>query len=96
MKTGTWYVYGFVVTFIYFYVYAVNYVRGSPIEVVPGAVGYGNGVGNGEARVPLSNENRFFYSMPSASDDGGMLNEDGYANEFVVKPLRRAKRMLED
>ncbi|TRY73740.1 hypothetical protein TCAL_00928 [Tigriopus californicus] len=30
MKTGTWYVCGFVVAFIYFYVYAVNYVRGEP------------------------------------------------------------------
>ena len=28
MKTGTWYVCGFVVAFVYFYVYAVNYVRG--------------------------------------------------------------------
>jgi hypothetical protein len=28
MKTGTWYVAGFVVVFIYFYVYAVNYMRG--------------------------------------------------------------------
>jgi hypothetical protein len=32
MKTGTWYVYGFVVTFVYFYVYAVNYVRGSIVS----------------------------------------------------------------
>jgi hypothetical protein len=35
MKTGTWYVAGFVVVFIYFYVYAVNYmrgVRGDPIR----------------------------------------------------------------
>ncbi|CAB4064502.1 CPM [Lepeophtheirus salmonis] len=28
MKTGTWYVCGFVVAFVYFYVYAVNYIRG--------------------------------------------------------------------
>ena len=28
MKTGTWYVCGFVIAFVYFYVYAVNYVRG--------------------------------------------------------------------
>ena len=28
MKTGTWYVAGFVVVFLYFYVYAVNYMRG--------------------------------------------------------------------
>ena len=28
MKTGTWYVAGFVIAFVYFYVYAVNYVRG--------------------------------------------------------------------
>ena len=35
MKTGTWYVAGFVVAFIYFYVYAVNHLRGvraDPIE----------------------------------------------------------------
>ena len=30
MKTGTWYVAGFVIAFVYFYVYAVNYVRGDP------------------------------------------------------------------
>ena len=28
MKAGAWYVAGFVVAFIYFYVYAVNYIRG--------------------------------------------------------------------
>lgn len=28
MKTGTWYMCGFVIAFVYFYVYAVNYVRG--------------------------------------------------------------------
>ena len=28
MKPGTWYVSGFVIAFIYFYVYAVNYIRG--------------------------------------------------------------------
>ena len=28
MKSGAWIVGGFVVTFIYFYVYAVNYIRG--------------------------------------------------------------------
>ena len=31
MKTGTWYVAGFVIAFVYFYVYAVNYVRGDPL-----------------------------------------------------------------
>ena len=28
MKAGAWYVAGFVVAFIYYYVYAVNYIRG--------------------------------------------------------------------
>ena len=28
MKAGAWYVAGFVVAFVYFYVYAVNYIRG--------------------------------------------------------------------
>ncbi len=28
MKTGAWYVIGFVIMFTYFYVYAVNYIRG--------------------------------------------------------------------
>ena len=28
MKSGVWYVCGFVVAFVYFYVYAVNYMRG--------------------------------------------------------------------
>ena len=28
MKTGAWYVAGFVIAFVYFYVYAVNYIRG--------------------------------------------------------------------
>lgn len=28
MKAGVWYVCGFVVAFVYFYVYAVNYIRG--------------------------------------------------------------------
>ena len=28
MKAGVWYVAGFVVAFVYFYVYAVNYIRG--------------------------------------------------------------------
>ena len=28
MQTGRWYVIGFVVAFVYFYVYAVNYIRG--------------------------------------------------------------------
>jgi len=32
MKTGTWYVAGFVVAFVYFYVYAVNYIRGVRAE----------------------------------------------------------------
>lgn len=31
MKTGTWYMCGFVIAFVYFYVYAVNYVRGAVI-----------------------------------------------------------------
>lgn len=31
MKTGTWYVAAFVVAFVYFYVYAVNYVRGAVV-----------------------------------------------------------------
>ena len=32
MKTGAWYVIGFVVAFVYFYVYAVNYIRGVRAE----------------------------------------------------------------
>ena len=28
MKTGAWYVAGFLIAFVYFYVYAVNYIRG--------------------------------------------------------------------
>ena len=37
MKSGAWYVAGFVVAFIYFYVYAVNYIRGvkGDDEIVP-------------------------------------------------------------
>ena len=35
MKTGTWYVAGFVVVFIYFYVYAVNYMRGVRADAIP-------------------------------------------------------------
>ncbi len=31
MKTGTWYVAGFCVAFVYFYVYAVNYIRGATL-----------------------------------------------------------------
>ncbi len=31
MKAGTWYIAGFVVVFVYFYVYAVNYVRGEQL-----------------------------------------------------------------
>ena len=34
MKTGTWYVAGFVVVFVYFYVYAVNYMRGVRADVI--------------------------------------------------------------
>ena len=33
MKPGRWYICGFVVTFVYFYVYAVNYVRGVRGEI---------------------------------------------------------------
>ena len=32
MKTGAWYVAGFVIAFVYFYVYAVNYIRGVRAE----------------------------------------------------------------
>jgi len=42
MKTGTWYVAGFVVAFIYFYIYAVNYIRGA--EVHPKYTGWDNEV----------------------------------------------------
>lgn len=35
MKTGTWYVAGFVVVFVYFYVYAVNYMRGVRADSLP-------------------------------------------------------------
>ena len=28
MKAGSWYICGFVVTFVYFYVYAINHIRG--------------------------------------------------------------------
>jgi len=45
MKTGTWYVAGFVVAFIYFYVYAVNYIRGE--EIYPKYSGWDNQVWNG-------------------------------------------------
>ena len=31
MKTGGWYLSVLVITFLYFYIYAVNYVRGSSI-----------------------------------------------------------------
>ena len=31
MKSGAWYVAGFVIAFVYFYVYAVNYVRGEDV-----------------------------------------------------------------
>jgi hypothetical protein len=31
MKTGGWYLSVLVITFLYFYIYAVNYVRGSAI-----------------------------------------------------------------
>jgi len=33
MKTGSWYVTGFTITFLYFYIYAVNYVRGSAVPL---------------------------------------------------------------
>jgi hypothetical protein len=42
MKTGTWYVAGFVVAFVYFYVYAINYIRGAEVE--PGYAGWNNDV----------------------------------------------------
>ena len=29
MKAGSWYLMSFVLTFLYFYIYAVNYVRGA-------------------------------------------------------------------
>ena len=32
MKTGVWYVLGFVIAFVYFYVYATNYIRGVRAE----------------------------------------------------------------
>ena len=32
MKTGVWYVLGFTIAFVYFYVYAVNYIRGVRAE----------------------------------------------------------------
>ena len=32
MKTGAWYVIGFCIFFVYFYVYAVNYIRGVRAE----------------------------------------------------------------
>ena len=31
MKTGSWYLMVFVLTFLYFYIYAVNYVRGASV-----------------------------------------------------------------
>jgi carboxypeptidase M len=52
MKTGTWYVYGFVVTFVYFYVYAVNYVRGSVINSYPPKHHYGGPLKTGPHRHP--------------------------------------------
>eukprot|EP00093_Oithona_nana_P003593 03593.XXX_9528_10490_1 [CDS] Oithona nana genome sequencing. len=35
MKAGVWYVCGFVIAFVYFYVYAVNYIRGVRADTVP-------------------------------------------------------------
>ena len=35
MKAGVWYVCGFVIAFVYFYVYAVNYIRGVRADSVP-------------------------------------------------------------
>jgi hypothetical protein len=35
MKAGQWIVSGFVITFIYFYVYAVNYIRGVRADPLP-------------------------------------------------------------
>ena len=32
MKPGKWYMTTFVITFLYFYIYAVNYVRGANLE----------------------------------------------------------------
>ncbi len=32
MKAGKWYMLTFVITFLYFYIYAVNYVRGATIQ----------------------------------------------------------------
>ena len=31
MKAGSWYLITFVLTFLYFYIYAVNYVRGASV-----------------------------------------------------------------
>lgn len=38
MKAGVWYVLGFMVMFIYFYVYAVNYIRGVRADEIPDPV----------------------------------------------------------
>jgi len=38
MKAGVWYVLGFLVMFIYFYVYAVNYIRGVRADEIPDPV----------------------------------------------------------
>jgi len=35
MKAGVWYVCGFVIAFVYFYVYAVNYIRGVRADTMP-------------------------------------------------------------
>jgi len=35
MKAGVWYVLGFTVMFVYFYVYAVNYIRGVRADEIP-------------------------------------------------------------
>ena len=38
MKAGVWYVLGFVVMLVYFYVYAVNYIRGVRADELPDPV----------------------------------------------------------
>ena len=35
MKAGSWYLVVFVATFLYFYIYAVNYVRGAVVPLHP-------------------------------------------------------------
>ena len=38
MKAGVWYVLGFTIMFVYFYVYAVNYIRGVRADELPDPV----------------------------------------------------------